>query len=289
MTPDSRSPEVIATSIRLKREQFAGVFLIVEGETDARLYGEKFTDPSGCKTQAAGNKQKAIAVLQILDQVTFTGALAIVDADFAALENAQPDSTNLFFTDWHDLDCMIFDSPAFDYILAEFVSEEKIRLLGKDIKQALVQAALPVGCLRWASLKNGWSLKFEGLDFKKFLDNKTLAVDRNKLVTTARNHSQCQHLPEADLRQSIATILAQKHPPLHLCCGHDLIAVLSFSMLKTIGTYNANEVRPEVMERSLRLAYEFAHFVETALYRQICVWEQANPPYRVFRQEREDL
>jgi hypothetical protein len=39
------------------------------------------------------------------------------------------------------------------------------------------------------------------------------------------------------------------HDPWHVCCGHDLIQVLSVGLHKAIGTWSTNDVKPDVLER----------------------------------------
>ena len=280
MTPGARTPEAIANVIRMKRQQFAGAFVIVEGDTDARFYGG-LIDNANCKVQNADNKQKAIKVLETLEEDSFAGVLAIVDADFDTLENGEPASVNLFCTDWHDLECMIFASPALEKVLAEFGSEAKIAKF-PNIRETIIAAALPIGCLLWASLKEAWNLRFEGLDFGKFVDSKDLTVNTTALSKTLKNHSQSHHLDETELAAAIQSIQYQNHPPLLVCCGHHLVEILSLGLRRAIGSRNAKEVEAEILERSLRLAYEFAYFAETELFKQIREWEKANQPYRVF-------
>lgn len=50
---------------------------------------------------------------------------------------------------------------------------------------------------------------------------------------------------------------------------------------KTIGSNNAKDIEPNILERSLRLAYEEAYFHDTQLYLDICTWENENQPFIV--------
>jgi hypothetical protein len=281
---DSISAYDIANEIRMKRTQHAGAFLIVEGATDARIF-KAFTDIQACQVIVAHNKDKAIQVLNILEKENFTGLLAIVDADFGVLEGITLSSSNLFLTDTHDIETTIIRSPALEKVLAEYGSESKLnnftRKLGKDIRLIILESGLPVGYLRWASLKNHLALRFEDLPFSSFVDSNTLAVDINKLIRTLKNHSQKPFLKEKDVREQVQNLKDDSHDSWHVCCGHDLICILSIGLRKAIGSNNATEVRPEVIEKSLRLAYEISHFYMTQLYQSIRAWEQNNRPFKV--------
>ena len=75
-----------------------------------------------------------------------------------------------------------------------------------------------------------------------------------------------------------------KHDPWQICCGHDLVKIIAIALGKLIGTNNKKEVLPDVLERSLRLAYEEAYFIKTKLYQDICTWDNNNHPYKVLFQ-----
>lgn len=164
LDPQNLKPDRIANRIRLLRtqSQYTGSFLIVEGDTDARVW-TNLVHSTKCRVENAYNKDKAVQVLNILEQGNFAGVLAVVDADFDILEGTVPLSPNLLFTDTHDLETMLLKSPALEKVLLEHGSEDKIKSFGKDIRQTLLESAKIIGYLRWASLKFDYCLKFEDL------------------------------------------------------------------------------------------------------------------------------
>ncbi|EKD07963.1 hypothetical protein HFV01_05795 [Limnospira fusiformis SAG 85.79] len=56
---------------------------------------------------------------------------------------------------------------------------------------------------------------------------------------------------------------------------------MSLALCKAIGSHNSQDVKPEIIDRSLRLAYEKAYFYKTHLYSEICRWERDNQPFRI--------
>jgi hypothetical protein len=54
---------------------------------------------------------------------------------------------------------------------------------------------------------------------------------------------------------------------------------------KTIGTWDPKDVRPDNLERSLRLAFERSYFYKTQLYVSIQQWEEANTPFVILAAE----
>jgi hypothetical protein len=276
------NPNYIANQIRLLRtqSQYTGSFLIAEGDTDARVW-KNLVNSTKCRVENAQNKDNAVKVLNILEQDNFAGVLAVVDADFDILEGSLPFSQNLLFTDTHDLETMLLKSPALEKVLLEHGSEAKINNFAKDIRQTLLESAEVIGYLRWASLKFNYCLKFEGLAFNKFVDDKTLALNESKLIQTVKNHSQKPGLDEQEIRANMEKLKTDTQDMWHVCCGHDMISILSIALCKALGSCNSKEVEPNVLEKYLRVAYESAHFRETKLYRSIQTWEQTNKPFEV--------
>ena len=126
---DLLSIDRVANQIRLRRSTYSGTFLLVEGGKD-KIFYERFVDKLACElVNASGkpsSKLRVIEILKIFEKSSFQGVLAIVDADFERLESLLYSSPNLLRTDTHDLETMLINSPAFDKVVAEFGSEEKI-------------------------------------------------------------------------------------------------------------------------------------------------------------------
>ena len=281
----------VANEIRMTRTQFSGVFLIVEGQTaDLPVY-RRLVDPKLAQVTPAHSKDNALVALKILEDAHFPGVVAIVDADFWRLEELDPMSPNQFITDTHDLETMLLESPSLEKLLDEFGSEQKITNFTAnnktDIRQALLTAAGPIGYLRWASQRSNLSLKFEGIIFSRFIDDETLHVDIRDLIRVVKNKSGRHDLSDDDLQDKINELADSKHSYWDICCGHDLVCILSFGLRRTLGSNQHREVKPEVLEKFLRAGYESAYFSSTQLYRSLRRWETSNPQFRIFSTEQQ--
>ena len=281
----------VASTIRMTRPQFSGAFLIVEGQTaDFRVY-KRLVDFKQTKITPAHNKDNALAALKILEEADFAGVVAIVDADFWRLEGLDPTSPNQFITDTHDLETMLLESPVLDKLLDEFGSAQKITDFAAnnnmDVRQALLVAARPIGYLRWVSQRGDLSLKFEGIVFSRFIDHDTLHIDISELIREVKNKSRRHDLDDNDLRNKIDKLTDPQHNSWDICCGHDLVCILSFGLYRILGSNQPSEVKPEILERSLRIGYESAYFLLTQLYQSLREWETSNPPFRIFSTEQQ--
>jgi len=278
----------VANQIRLRRSTYSGTFLLVEGSSD-KIFYERFVDKLACELVITAGKPSsklcAIAILQILEESNFQGVLAIVDADFDRLETSLYNSPNLLRTDSHDLETMLIKSPALNKVVTEFGSEEKITQFAQDIRAVLLKNGILLGYLRWISQCNDLNLTFEGIVFSKFVDEQTLRIEEIDLIKEVKNKSQAHSLKKEDLQQRLMSRKNNSHDPWQVCCGHDLVEILSFALRKTLGSGSnkASDVEPNCLERSLRLAYEEAYFRETNLYLEIRQWESNNPPFKVLR------
>lgn len=282
----------IANKFRQLRSQYAGSFLIAEGDTDARVWRNLVAETK-CHVESADNKDKALRVLEILEKDSFAGVLAIVDADFwrldselRRLEGIETPSPNLLLTDSHDLETMLLQSPALEKLLGEHGSKDKIEELkkrcGKSIGNLLVDAALPIGYLRWHSQKKELNLKFQGLKFnQEVIDKKTLALNKSKLIKEIKDNSQKPGLDEAEILKQMDSLKSDSHDRWSVCCGHDLMSILSVGLCKALGSNSSNEVAPELLEKDLRLSYEASFFRDTQLYQEIQNWEKTNEPFQV--------
>lgn len=278
----------IANQIRLRRSTYSGTFLLVEGSLDKTFY-ERFVDKLACvlviTSGKPSSKQRAIEILEILEKSNFQGVLAIVDADFDRLQNAPYTNPNLLRTDTHDLETMLIQSPALEKVVAEFASEEKITKLNQDIRELLLSVGVQLGYLRYISQSDGLNLTFEGITFSKFIDDKQWQFNELKLIQEVKNKSQAFNLKDEEIQQRLIREKSNNHDYWQICCGHDLVEILSVGLRKAIGTNNATDVEANSLERNLRLAYEAVYFCKTQLYSEIRLWETDNQPFQVLQNE----
>ncbi len=239
------SVEREANAIRLRQSTFSGAFLLVEGSSD-KIFYERFIDIKTCQSVSLSGKPssklRVIEVLKILEQSTFQGVLAIVDADFDHLDTSSHYCSNLLRTDSHDLETMLINSFALDKVIAELGSEEKLINFGRDVRTALLEAGMSVGYLLWVSQRDELNLTFDGIKFSKFINEQTLQIDEFKLIQEVQNKSQAFLLKNEDLQQRLTNLKSSSHDPWQVCCGHDLVEILSLGLRKAIGS--ANRIEP---------------------------------------------
>ncbi len=275
-----------ANAIRLRRSYFSGTFLLVEGISDKKFY-QNIVDREKCELVTVSGKPsskvRVIQVLEILEKSSFEGIIAIVDADFDHLEHSPQISPNLLLTDTHDLETMLLQSPALEKVLREFGSEDKITKFDRDIRKLLLDLGLSIGYLRWISQLENLNLTFNEIKFSKFINDKTLQLNELQFIQTVINKSQNSLLNSKDIQQKLINKKNLNDDPWQVCCGHDLVEILSISLRKVLGTNNPTNIEANKLESTLRIGYEEAYFGNTQLDVNIFTWERNNLPFEVLR------
>lgn len=280
------TPHTLANDARMRRALFKGVFLYVEGPSDERFY-RKFLEPSGCQAIICHGRPNVRDVCRILEVANFDGAIGIIDADFNHLEGKSTGVSPVFQTDMHDCESFMLSTAAFDTLMLEIATPEKLKAWQSnhtpDVRSHLLQQAALVSALLWHSIRSGLKLCFDELEAKEYVVESTLTVDIPKLLGHVKNKSQRHDLPDDQLAVGIRQRLTEGTDIWQLVRSHDVIDILSFAFRKTLGTWKALDVTRERLEQGLRLAYSEDDFSQTRLFGQIRQWEASHMPFRVFR------
>jgi hypothetical protein len=277
----------IANLVRMVASHHKGTFLIVEGDTDARIY-EAFVDGANCQVIVGHCKSNVLQAMNILAN-TGLPILAIVDSDYWKLQSMPSPSHNVLVTDTHDLETMMLRTQALEKVLRELGTKAKLeqfeRTKGRSIRDVVLEAGMPVGLARWISERDGLSLKFKDIDFVLFIDIALVETNLTALVDTVLSNTTNPSISKNDLQAKISKEqVAMQLDVWHVCCGHDLVSILSIALQKAIGgRFNPKEVSKETVERHLRLAYEFEFFKSSQLYLAIHQWQEKNKPYKILR------
>ena len=283
----TRGPDAIANSIRMKRSHYTGCFLIVEGRDD-RLFFERFVNRSYCAVQVAGGKSNVIDVIEILDaDDNFSGFVGVIDADLDHVEDHSWQSSNLIIIEMYDLEALLIKSTALDSVLIEFGSSEKIAKRTKRPREELIDATLPIGYLRLHSRRSKLNLKFNGVRYERFIDRDSLQTNVRNMVREVKNRSQRSDLACDDTAREIRRIEDTVNDPWLVCCGTDMVEILSIGLRRALGTNNSGAVTPDELRRCLRLAYQWQELTDSQLGRDLREWSERNPGFRVLKETHE--
>jgi hypothetical protein len=284
------TPHDFANTVRMMRPQFRGTILVVEGDSDARVYG-RFVDVASCRVLPAHGKSNVLIAMGLIEGNGLTGIVAIVDSDFSLLDGVTKEGPNIFRTDTHDLETLILNSPALETVLAEFGSPRHIQRLGKTVRELILSVALPIGYLRWisSSRQDNLSLRFKEITFGRIvrIHGGWMSTDIDVMLSEVKQESGENTFDVNDLRERIVELLRKKqHDPWHVCRGHDMIHILTIGLRMVFGNRSGKKVTYEQVDGIMRIAFGFAEFSRTELFRLLRGWEEGNRGYRIFGEGR---
>ena len=267
-----RRPVVIATELKMRRTQFQGCFLLVEGQDD-RYFMQSFTSPALCKIVVVEGKKNVCDTIDILNAENFQGVLGLVDADFDRVMGSSNTRSNLFMYDAHNLETMLIYSSALERVLLEFGSKDKIDRFDQNVREALIAMALPLGYLRLHSLQSRLDLTFAGLKYHTWVELASFESCVSKLIREVQNRSHRYDLSVDQVRSIIDALGNAGHHSAEICTGVDLIEILSIGLRRMLGSNKALDVNGEILKRDLRLAYSEQEFLVSNLGQSIQEWE----------------
>lgn len=262
-------------------------FVVVEGVTDYRVYSKLF-DPAVCEVIIGESKENVIEAIKMCEEKQMEGIIGIVDADFWHTRQYPPKlPKTLFVTDYHDLECMMLNSKAFEHVLLEYSDLNKVaRFEGRckeRLKNMMLENVALIGYLRKLSLEKHMDLNFSNLNYSEFVYINDLKVKEEQLVKHLLFVSHKQNQYEAALVSKWMRNEMKPYDDLwQICCGHDLMEWLTLGLVHLFGNYNAKKLFAGQLEGSFRLAYHEGLFIETQLYRGLQEWESQNPTYHLF-------
>jgi Protein of unknown function (DUF4435) len=284
------TPDVLANQVRMQRAAFAGSFVFVEGISDERFYS-LFTDSNACKIIIAHGRLQVIAVCGILDQASFIGFVGITDADFDHAEGNSAPTGSVLLTDWHDAECFLVASDAFDRVLHEHADREKLANWKSthginNVREHFIKQGAEIGFLLWHSLSAGLGLNFNGLTIQSFVMPTTLVVDVNALTDHVLQLSGIPLIDKAQLTKEVTTKKSGGADLWQVTRGHDIVDLMCFALRGTWKPDPANLLSPKTMEAVLRTAYPTKAFASTRLYGLIRAWEASHGgQYLVLKQD----
>lgn len=281
------NPHSIAATIRMLRETFSGSFLLVEGDTDARLL-KRFVDLAACHVQVCFGRANVFHVVSILDSGGFVGHLGLVDKDFSILLNEVVESDNLIFTDENDIEMTIFQSDVLDRVVHEYCNPNLVDELetreGSSFREILLRSASKLGALRYLSRVHEWHLTFDGMTIR-YLPDGAVSIDIDRQIDHLRGRSVGTTMPLNQQGRPLLDTVHQQFPdPKLLARGHDVCEIISKVIHDVCGRANIALGRGGIaVEEIFRAAFSTENFHGTNLFELIRTWEYRRPGYRILR------
>ena len=263
----------ICNQISMNRSVFKGTVLITEGNTDYRLYS-KFVDSRDVRIIPAHSKNNVTKVVNKMSSRRDGKILGIVDRDLDELKGRIL-SPPIFYTDYRDLEMMLINSAALDDVLTEYADQDRLERFKKQnggIRDVVIEACYPLGLLMYVSYIRGYNLNFKDLDFRDFVDRRTLRTDIQKMVNTVIMNTLGSELSRKNIIKDLQWQMEDHEEKEKIARGHDSVDVLMIGLRDIFGSYNANNINEGALGGALRLAYSPDDFRKSSLYTESRKW-----------------
>lgn len=249
------------------------VILIVEGQTDVRLFRGLF-DNDRVKIETIDGKKNLVVVMKELVNEFPQQILGICDADFDHLVGKAEERKeySVYVTDEHDAEVMMLNSPSLDSFVMEYASIDNSAVIRTDLLNNVFEAAFTIGLLRWINTEEGLNINFKGLNFNIFVDVDKLdiSLDLESLIEELikRSTNKDSTVSKDYLVEKIDIYRDQQACKLQVCSGHDLINIIAIVFRQRWASLDLN-VDQKKVGTSLRIGFQGSYFSETKLFRNI--------------------
>lgn len=273
----SPTAEEIASEIHMRCVDTQGPFILVEGPSDVLFLSCQMTVGIENILPTFG-WERLIDAMVILQGDGLVNILGIVDLDYRGIVASRGLPEDVVTTDSHDIETMMFSSPAFGKVLRQKSSIPKVRMYpsgSEGIKSKILELGRRIGSLRFYSQFMGKRYSLEDLDIGKFVDKRTLVFSDSQCVSHIRGISpRNRRIPNGILAKALAEIsnVPEFGDPYRLCRGHDLMEILAIGLKSIWGSHSSSEISGDSIEELFRLAYSHELFCVTNLFRQISDW-----------------
>lgn len=254
--------------------------VLVEGETDVLLY-EKFMDTTICRLYPVQGKEKVKDIINLIGKDGIERVCAIIDADFDHIAGEEY-TNNIFITDGHDAEIMMFWSDAFVSVIKEYYQSKYCSESSEIIKTRakLISLALPLSYMRLLSLKNALNFAFkpDNETAKCFPYGKIIEANNKKIehltiskliqVVCSYNNNQGAGKDQKQMETQLTELMENKYEEKYILHGHDLMNIVALS-LKYYGKSSKRNKVVDDIETAFRLAYALDNFKTTVLYSKL--------------------
>ena len=200
---------------------FKGIYIYVEGTADLNIW-RKYTNKQNVRIKVVDGWEKVVAKVS-----GCPNNIGIIDKDFRDLANNVPIDDNIFLTDEHDIEMMMFISSVFsDVLLALKISDN-------DLRDEILTITDDIGRVKLSTILRNWNLTFKRQSNKKkddfehpkyedALDKKGKYAGIEKIIERILVFSQSR-MKVTDI---LPTVINVNYPLGKLSNGHDFALIM---------------------------------------------------------------
>ena len=283
---DVREPVAWVNSARMS----GAFYMYVEGASDERFWN-KFIDTANVKIQVCFGCKKLLDVVDEHIKQGLNDFLAVIDRDFYAILGNTPQKNNLFITDDHDLEMMMYHKGnAFKEMLNAIDRGNKISAYidtDHNLLDETLEITNDIGYCKIACEKGHLGVVFSYEDertheimhpkYEGCMDGKSgkyLGIEYIVAKVRGFNDSCKNKIPKGEVILKAAVNEKQTQcDKWQLSNGHDVSYILPYIMRRRCKHPN-NKMDREFIESVLYAAYTDNDFHLTDLYKEMELWSK---------------
>lgn len=267
--------DCLLSEARMMWNDYHCAYLLLEGTSDKVFISALMEEMPCVKYRVTNGWENVFNTISKAEQIDFPYVAGIIDRDYhEVLEDDVNPSLQLFFTDDNDIEMMMVKSRSFEKFLIVCGSCDKL----KDIPDKLgkiLEAAFPLGVMRYLSLKHAYNLCFDGIEHKKFIQKQDLSVDKENMLRILIERTRAQGIQVTEsashMMDELNSIIAEL-PAIKYCNGHDVLNIICVAMTKLFATCDANTYNQCNVFNYLLMGYTKEEFQTTQLFNSIGIW-----------------
>lgn len=246
------------------------VFVLLEGESDVKLYRKLFNNDT-CKIETIpGGKIFLEKGLEILNDI-YKLIIGIRDADFLHLQGEKPQFSNLFLTDYHDYELiMALESQCHCPIFFEHTT-----IASNDHNSTfdkLLNSIRFLGYFRWYNEIENLEFNFRGLGLNDLFDKRTFVIDDKTLIQKVITRSPDAKIKDVEqIFDSTQQLYNSNHDLFQVCNGHDFMKVMAI-----LCSSSHKGISEKDISSQFRIAYNQDMFKKTQLFKDTSDWASQN-------------
>lgn len=267
----------VAAQVRMERQMHRRrSFIVLEGSNDIKAI-KNVIDSEECELVNGYNKQNVIDAINELEEGGTIGVCGIIDSDYDEVLGVTYESEHILPTGYHDLDLLIFFSPALDKYLSVMADEVLLRKAAAsadgNIRNLIIQPARILGAYRLASEKEGLSIYFKDMELHELVNDEQLTIKDHihEYLVNRSHHPKCG---AAQLKAKLDRILAEAVDDTVLCQGHDVATILGIALRKVLSNRKVQQTWGPEIEKGMRLAFDRDAFRKTELCAHMYKWQR---------------
>lgn len=242
-------------------------FILVEGRSDIRLF-RKFFDFDKCKVEnIPGGHIKLEECVSNLVKI-YPLIIGVRDADFIHLSNEEYLKTNMFLTDFHDIEMMMLaQEVVLNALVFEFTDYPKEKHL--QFKDDIMKSIEMVSYLKWLNDKENLELTFS-VGFQDLVSFTNLKIDFTQYLQRVISKSANAKIKdEKVIEQKIRALIKSKPDLMQLTNGHDLLNTFAKYFREKTAHKGTSD---EKIASAFRMTFTFEHFKATNLFANLNNW-----------------